>query len=94
MRLALLCSLCLILSACSSGAKERIRQVHTVLIEAVETAHTAIVSGCDGLPTLQVALSLVEPYLKPGSTMTMIKDNESVAVEFCEKIKAAQAAKG
>jgi hypothetical protein len=85
--------LALLLAGCSAGSKERIEKAHMVFLEVVAGAKTVVVSGCEGLPTLQVAMDVVEPYMK-GSDVVLMKVGEKAAVDVCAKIMAAQPSKG
>jgi hypothetical protein len=79
--------LALLLGGCSAGSKERIEKAHYLFLEVVKGAKTVVVSGCEGLPTLQVALDVVEPYMK-GSDVVLMRVGEAAAVDVCAKITA------
>lgn len=83
--------LALFLGGCSSGSQARIEKAHMVFLEVVAGTKKVVVSGCDGLPTLQVAMDVVEPYMK-GSDVVLMRVGEAAAVDVCAKVKATQPA--
>jgi len=82
----------LLLSACSAAQTQ---QNQTVVMKVGADLQHAVVSGCAGLPTIEVLVSTIEPFLPPDPRVIAGEATATVAGtvanQVCAKVNASMA---